>query len=148
MSERTEPPQAPDRMEAAVHALTGWLGSTSSILLTLAALAAWALSGPLFASRQAWLETLLVPLTVLTFVLMLLLQRSQNKDTRALQLKLNELIASQEGASNRLIGLESRPEEEARRLHGHYQDLAERARGEADPAAIAVEAAPGAGPAR
>lgn len=135
MSDPSDAPRPAGPIEAAAHALTGWLGSTTSIGLALAALALWALARPLFASRQDWVDAVTVGLASLSFLLMLLLQRSQNKDTRALHLKLNELIASQRGASNRLIGLESLSEADAHRLHGHYQSLAERARGEDDPTA-------------
>jgi low affinity Fe/Cu permease len=115
--------------------MTGWLGSTSSIGLALVALAGWTLSRPLFPTRQDRVDTLVISLAVLSFLLMLLLQRGQNKDTLALQLKLNELIASQRGASNRLIDLESLSEDDARSLHRHYQRLANNMKDEDDPTA-------------
>src|SRR4051812_32294567 len=123
MSVEPEEPSKPGRLEHAVHSLTGWLGGNASILCTLAAVAARGGSRSLFTARQDWQDALIVPLNALSFVLILLLQRSQNKDTLALQLKLNELIASQRGASNRLIDLESLSEAEVVRLHRHYQSL-------------------------
>jgi low affinity Fe/Cu permease len=135
VSEQPEEPRPAGPFESAVHALTGWLGGAASLAVALAAIAAWALARPLFDTWQSWLDVLAVSLSALSFLLMLLLQRSQNKDTLALQLKLNELIASQRGASNRLIDLENLSEEDARRLHRHYQRLAKHAKGEDDPTA-------------
>ena len=135
MSDETDDPRPAGPFEAAAHALTGWLGSATSLALALAVLALWALARPLFASREDWVDAVTVGLSAASFLLMLLLQRSQNKDTKALHLKLNELIASQRGASNRLIDLESLSEADAHRLHGHYKELAERAKGEDDPTA-------------
>jgi low affinity Fe/Cu permease len=132
MSKQPEEPRAAGPFETAVHALTGWLGSTASIALAVAMVGAWALARPLFASREDWVDTLVIALAALSFLLMLLLQRSQNKDTLALQLKLNELIASQHGASNRLIDLENLSEADARKLHRHYQRLAKHTKGEDD----------------
>jgi len=90
----------------------------------------WALSRPLFATSEAWQTAILTPLTILTFVLIFLLQRSQNKAMLAIQLKLNEIVASQHGASNRLIDLESMSEAEVIRLHRHYQVLATQTKAE------------------
>lgn len=61
--------------------------------------------------------------TVVTFLMVFLIQRTQNKDTLAIHLKLNEIVAALEGASNRLIDVEDLTEEEIRTLHKHYQKL-------------------------
>src|SRR5262249_25553810 len=66
--------------------------------------------------------------TVVTFLMVFLIQRTQNKDSLALHIKLNELVAAVRGASNRLINIEDLSEEEVRTLHRHYQELAELAK--------------------
>jgi low affinity Fe/Cu permease len=74
------------------------------------------------------------------FLMLLLLQRSQNKDTLALQIKLNEVVAALKGASNRLIAVENLSEDEIQRLHDHFQELASQARtGDGCDHAISVE---------
>ena len=69
--------------------------------------------------------------TVVTFLMVFLIQRTQNKDSLAMQLKLNELVAAVKGASNHLLNCEDLTEDELRILHGHYTRLAELARHEA-----------------
>ena len=87
MSSGTQETKAdPPLFEGTVHTLSGWLGSTPGLLLVLAAVTAWLLSRPLFESRQDWQDLAIVPATVLTFVLIFLLQRSQNKAVLTLQL--------------------------------------------------------------
>src|ERR1700676_362206 len=93
-----EPKSSAPALEWAVHALARWLGSTAAMLLVLGVVVAWLLSRPLFATTEAWQSALLPPLTILMFVLIFLLQRSQNKAMLAIQLKLNEIVASQHGA--------------------------------------------------
>src|SRR5262249_23205912 len=66
--------------------------------------------------------------TVITFLMVFLIQRAQNKDSLAMQLKLNEIVAAIEGASNRLISIEDLSEVELRTLHQHYARLAEMAK--------------------
>ena len=146
MSSGTEETKAgPPLFEGTVHTLSGWLGSTPGLLLVLAAVTAWLLSRPLFESRQDWQDLAIVPAKALTFVLIFLLQRSQNKAVLTLQLKLNEVIASQQGASNRLIALENLSEAEVAFLQRHYQSLATSAQADDDPGKVhSVEEAAGA----
>jgi low affinity Fe/Cu permease len=128
-----EPKSSRSVFEWAVHALSRWLGSTPAILLVLGAIGVWFLSRPLFATSEAWQNAILLPFTIMTFVLIFLLQRSQNKAMLAIQLKLNEIVASQHGASNRLIDLENMSEEEVAQLHRHYQLLAAQTKAEENP---------------
>ena len=130
-----EPAGDAPAFERAVHGTTRWMGSTPAILLVLSAVMAWLLCRPLFETRQDWQDAMTTPLCVLTFVLLFLLQRSQNKAMLAVQLKLNEIIASRRGASNRLIDLENLSEEDVARLHRHYQALAAGTSAEEDPGA-------------
>ncbi len=90
----------------------------------------WAASGPLFGFSDTWQLVINTGTTVLTFLMVFLIQRTQNKDGMAIQLKLNELVAAIEGASNRLIDIEDISERDLEVLHRHYQRLAKMAQEE------------------
>ncbi|HSP16812.1 MAG TPA: low affinity iron permease family protein [Thermoanaerobaculia bacterium] len=103
-------------------------GSTAAFIAALATVVVWALTGPLFRYSDTWQLTINTGTTIITFLMVFLIQRAQNKDALAVQLKLNELVAAIEGASNRLISVEDLSEHELRVLHTHYQRLAEMAK--------------------
>ena len=84
----------------------------------------WLLSGPLFGFSDTWQLVINTSTTIITFLMVFLIQRSQNKETQAIELKLNELVAAMEGASNRLIAVEDLDEDELRVLNEHYRELA------------------------
>jgi low affinity Fe/Cu permease len=96
----------------------------------LAALAilVWIVTGPLFKFSDTWQLVINTGTTIITFLMVFLIQRSQNKESQAIQLKLNEIVAAIEGASNRLINIEDLSEEEVAILHRHYQKLAQLAK--------------------
>src|SRR5437660_9899203 len=104
-------------------AATRWTGSTFAFIAAVAVVLVWAVTGPLFRYSDTWQLTINTGTTIVTFLMVFLIQRSQNKDSLALQLKLNELVAAVEGASNRLIDVEDLSEEELALLHKHYQRL-------------------------
>jgi low affinity Fe/Cu permease len=87
-------------------------------------------TGPLFDYSNTWQLVINTGTTIITFLMVFLIQRSQNKDSLAIQLKLNELVAAMAGASNRLIDCEDMNEEELRTLHRHYAVLVAMARKE------------------
>lgn len=103
-----------------------WAGSTPAFGLALGFVLAWALSGPIFRFSQGWQMVINTGTTIATFLMVFLIQRAQNKESRAIQLKLNEVVAALQGASNRLVGAEELSEEELRVLHERYLRLAER----------------------
>ncbi len=103
-------------------------GSTAAFIAALAVVIAWALTGPLFKYSDTWQLTINTGTTIVTFLMVFLIQRAQNKDALAVQLKLNELVAAIEGASNRLISVEDLSEHELKVLHQHYQQLGEMAK--------------------
>ena len=107
---------------------TDWSGSTAALALAVLLLVAWALSRPLFDSFDTWQLVINTATTIVTFLMVFLIQRAQNKDSQALHLKLNELVAATRGASNRLINVEGLTEEELRVLHEHYCKLVELAK--------------------
>jgi low affinity Fe/Cu permease len=83
----------------------------------------WALVGPLFHYSDTWQLFINTVTNLVTFLMVFLIQRSQNKDTLALQLKVNELIAAQKGAHNSLINIEQLSEDELRSLRGRFARL-------------------------
>jgi low affinity Fe/Cu permease len=106
---------------------TRWTGSTTAFILAVASIVLWFVTGPLFHWSDTWQLVANTGTTVITFLMVFLIQRAQNKDSLALQLKLNEIVAAIEGASNRLIDVEDLSEAELRVLHKHYQELSEMA---------------------
>ena len=107
-----------------------WAGSAGAFVLALGMIVTWALTGPLFAYSDTWQLAINTGTTIVTFLMVFLIQRAQNKDSRAIQLKLNELIAAMEGASNRLVDIEDLDEAELDALHTYYARLSEVARHE------------------
>jgi low affinity Fe/Cu permease len=103
-----------------------WAGSTAAFGIALGFVLAWALTGPIFHFSQGWQMIINTGTTIATFLMVFLIQRAQNKESRAIQLKLNEVVASHEGASNRLVGAEELSEAELRILHERYLKLVEK----------------------
>ena len=103
------------------------VGRPVAFIVAAALVVVWALTGPLFGFSNTWQLVINTATTVVTFLMVFLIQRSQNKDSLAVQLKLNELVAAIEGASNRLISVEDLSEEDLKVLHEHYQKLTEMA---------------------
>jgi low affinity Fe/Cu permease len=108
--------------------VTAWAGSSSAFALALLVIVTWAITGPLFHFSDTWQLVINTGTTIVTFLMVFLIQRSQNKDAVALHLKLNEIVAAMQGASNRLINVEDLTESEVRMLHRHYGRLAELSR--------------------
>ena len=107
-------------------------GSAWAFVTALAIVVVWAASGPLFGFSDTWQLVINTGTTVVTFLMVFLIQRAQNKDTLAVQLKLNELVAAIDAANNRLISVEDLSEDELDVLHAHYRKLAEMAKHEAE----------------
>lgn len=108
-----------------------WAGSTPAFGIAFGFVLAWALTGPIFHFSNGWQMIINTGTTIATFLMVFLIQRAQNKESRAIQLKLNEVVAALAGASNRLVGAEELSEAELRALHERYVRLAERVK---DPA--------------
>src|SRR3954454_24761508 len=107
---------------------TTWTGSTPAFITAVLVVVVWLTTGPLFHFSDTWQLVINTGTTVVTFLMVFLIQRSQNKDALAVQLKLDEIVAALEGASNRLISVEDLSEEELKVLRIHYQRLAEMAK--------------------
>ena len=119
----------PERMSGAV---THWAGSSWAFALAALTVLVWAATGPFFAFSETWQLVINTGTTIITFLMVFLIQRSQNKESLAVQVKLNELLAAQRGASNRLINVEDLSEEEIGKLHERFRNLAEKVNGHGD----------------
>jgi low affinity Fe/Cu permease len=119
-------------LERFAHAVTEWVGSSGAFALAAGVVVVWGLTGPLFGFSDSWQLVINTGTTIVTFLMVFLIQRSQNKDAKALHLKLNEVVAALHGASNRLINVEDLTENEVRTLHRHYQKLVEMAKRDGD----------------
>ena len=127
-------PRSPlgQRLERLSRAVTVWTGSSWAFALAAAVILVWLITGPLFHFSDTWQLVINTGTTIVTFLMVFLIQRSQNKDALAIHLKLNELVAALEGASNRLIEVEDLTERELMVLRRHYRELAKLAREEVD----------------
>lgn len=111
-------------IESLSTAVTRWTGGTSAFALACGVILVWIVTGPLFGFSDTWQLVINTGTTIVTFLMVFLIQRSQNKESMAVQLKLNELVAAVRGASNSLIDIENLTEDELQVLHLHYAKLA------------------------
>lgn len=107
-------------------------GSPWAFILAFLVIVIWAVTGPVFGFSDTWQLVINTGTTIITFLMVFVIQQSQNKDTTALQLKLNELIAATSTASNRLIDVEELSAEELAVLKKFYSKLSELAKKEND----------------
>jgi len=111
---------------------TSATGSTPGFSLAALMIVVWLVTGPAFRYSDTWQLVMNTITSIITFLMVFLLQRSQNKESMAVQLKLNEIVAAVTGASNRLIDIEDLTEQELKVLHDHYRRLAEKAKQDDD----------------
>jgi low affinity Fe/Cu permease len=102
-------------------------GSSPAFAIACAVILAWTVTGPLFHYSDTWQLVINTSTTIVTFLMVFLIQRAQNKESRAVHLKLNEIVAALEGASNRLVGVEGLTEGELEVLRRHYERLSKMA---------------------
>jgi low affinity Fe/Cu permease len=112
-----------------------WAFTGAALLIVV-----WAATGPVFGFSEVWQLVINTGTTIITFLMVFIIQHAQNKDMRAVQLKLNELIAAVEGASNRLIDVEDLSDHEVERLYERYQRLASTAQKLSRGAKLSIEA--------
>ena len=115
-------------LERFSSAVTRWTGTSSAFSVALLVIVVWAVTGPIFGYSDTWQLVINTGTTIVTFLMVFLIQRAQNKDAMAIQLKLNELVAAMDGASNRLIDVEDLGEDELEVLRQHYAKLVVMAR--------------------
>lgn len=120
-------PKPVPRFERWAAHITRMAGSTNAFVIALVFILFWLLSGPFFDFSDTWQLVVNTGTTIITFLMVFLIQKTQNKDSVAIQIKLNELVAANENASNRLVNAEDLTEEELRILSQFYSQLAKRA---------------------
>ena len=123
-------PRRAGAMESFAHLVSHATGSSWAFALAVASVLVWAALGPVSHYSENWQLTINTSTTIITFLMVFLIQRSQEKDSQAVHLKLNEIVAALKGASNRLVQAEELSEEELRDLHDEYSKLLARIRAE------------------
>lgn len=99
-------------------------GTSLAFIIAMTVIVVWGITGPIFDFSDTWQLVINTSTTIVTFLMVFLIQRTQNKDALAIHLKLNEIVAALEGASNRLIDVEDLTEVEIETLHRYYKELA------------------------
>lgn len=110
--------------EKFANGATKFTGSSPAFIGALSIVVLWAVTGPVFKYSETWQLVINTGTTIITFLMVFLIQKAQNKDGKAIQLKLNELIAAQEFTSNRMVDIEDLSEDELDQLHKYYVKLA------------------------
>lgn len=105
--------------------ITCWTGSSAAFGTAFAIIIIWGVCGPVFKYSDTWQLVINTGTTIITFLMVFLIQKSQNKDSKAIQLKLNELIAASRHASNRMVDIEDLTEAELDVLRKYYQRLSD-----------------------
>lgn len=106
-------------------AACGWLGSTWTFLGAGIVVVLWIAMGPIFHFSSAWLDTINTGTNVATFLIVFLIQNAQNRDSRAINLKLNEVIRATDAAQNRLIDIEKLSDKELDEMQAVYEKIKE-----------------------
>ena len=110
-------------------AATTWTGSNFAFVLAILIIGVWGATGPIFHYSDTWQLVINTGTTIITFLMVFLIQRTQNKESLALQLKIDEIVAAVKGASNRMISVEDLSEAELQHLHARYVALARESTG-------------------
>src|ERR1700743_3440881 len=107
-------------------------GSSAAFIIAIVVIVVWLVTGPIFKYSDTWQLIINTGTTIVTFLMVFLIQKSQNKDSKAVHLKLNELLASHQGASNRMVDIEDLTELDLDHLHKFYVELSNLAEKEDD----------------
>jgi len=121
-------PTHPKRFTRFAKAAAHFTGRPACFLLALIVIVVWAMTGPLFKFGDTWQLVINTGTTIVTFLMVFLIQNTQNRDTEAIQIKLDELLRSHRPANNALLDLEELEEEELDELRKSYELLARRSR--------------------
>ena len=117
--------------ERFANSATKFTGSSAAFIIATLIVIIW-VTGPVFNYSATWQLVINTGTTIITFLMVFLIQKAQNKDSKAIQIKLNELIASNEKASNRIVDIEDLTEKELDQLHRYYEMLSDYAEKEED----------------
>jgi low affinity Fe/Cu permease len=104
-------------------------GRPVTFMIAVVVILAWVITGPIFGFSDTWQLVINTGTTIVTFLMVFLIQNTQNRDSEAVQIKLDELIRAVKGAHNALLDLEELEDEELDRMRAYYERIAERARG-------------------
>jgi low affinity Fe/Cu permease len=115
------------------------MGHPLAFLLAVLIIVGWAVTGPFFGLSDTWQLVINTSTTIVTFLMVFLIQNTQNRDSTAVQLKLDELIRAVEGAHNSLLDLEELEEGQLERLRAVYEELAQRARADGAPGLLDLD---------
>lgn len=110
------------------QATAHWAGKPQTFFVALAIILVWAVSGPFFGFNDTWQLVINTSTTIVTFLMVFIIQNSQNRDTAAMQIKLDELIARIEGAREELLDLEELDEEKLEEIRAEFEAIARKAR--------------------
>ena len=114
----------PNWFETFASKATQATGSNAAFIIACIVILAWIVTGPIFHYSDTWQLVINTGTTIITFLMVFLIQKTQNKDAIAIQIKLNELVAATENASNRIVSVEDLSEDELIRLNEYYTELA------------------------
>src|SRR6478609_7742800 len=115
-------------LEDTARKVTAWTGSTSAFALSVSIVLTWVLTGPIFKYSDTWQLVINTGTTIVTFLMVFLIQNTQNRDTLAIQLKLSELVLAMKGAKNKFAAIEDLSDEELEELHDECRARAEMTR--------------------
>jgi low affinity Fe/Cu permease len=132
MDEPTDEPGTHHSFSDMARHAADWLGSPWAFVGACVVVLGWALAGPVFGFSDAWQLVINTGTTIVTFLMVFLIQNTQSRDTEAIQLKLDELIRATQGAHNALLDLEELEEDKLDAFRAKYQALANAARAEID----------------
>jgi low affinity Fe/Cu permease len=131
---QSPPPQSPSRNGAHewfrrfAQQIAHWVGTSIVFIIACALMLLWLAAGPLFHFSDTWQLTVNTGTTIITFLMVFIIQNTQNRDAKAFHLKLDELIRSIHGARNQLLDLENLSDDELEKLHQEFLRLRERSR--------------------
>ena len=121
-----EETQMRDSFRKLSDATARWVGSYWAFIISTGVVVLWAVTGPIFHYSDTWQLVMNTTSSIITFLMVFLIQNTQNRDSTATQLKLDELLRAVEGARTEMVDLESLSDEELERLHGQFAKLRER----------------------
>ncbi|WP_295653778.1 low affinity iron permease family protein [uncultured Mucilaginibacter sp.] len=125
MNNLNDETQSKGAFEKVSNTITDFSSTSAMFAIAVGLILIWAISGPIFGYSNTWLLIVNTGTSIITFLMVFLIQKAQNKESIAVQLKLNELIAANNKASNRLLNIQDLSEVELRTLYEHYQKLVE-----------------------
>ena len=122
---QTLSPALTEQFSRFAHATSVWTGNPWTFLLAVAVVIVWVVTGPLFNYSDTWQLVINTGTTIVTFLMVFLIQNTQNRDTLAIQLKLSELVLAMKGAENKFAAIEDLSDEELQALHDECRARAE-----------------------